>query len=58
MSRLRLFIVLLLALGPTLAAAQKPYDLLIFPEERHMPRDAQGLEYQERRVIGYFQEHL
>ncbi|MFL5734932.1 MAG: S9 family peptidase [Chloroflexia bacterium] len=41
-----------------LAAAQKPYDLLLFPEERHMPRDAQGLEYQERRVLGYFEEHL
>ena len=41
-----------------LAAAQKPYDLLIFPEERHMPRDARGLEYQERRVLGYFEENL
>ncbi len=41
-----------------LAAAQKPYDLLLFPEERHMPRDAAGLEYQERRVIGYLLEHL
>ncbi|MCC6382254.1 MAG: DPP IV N-terminal domain-containing protein [Dehalococcoidia bacterium] len=41
-----------------LAAAQRPYDLLLFPEERHMPRDAKGLEYQERRVLGYFLEHL
>lgn len=41
-----------------LAAAQKPYDLLVFPEERHMPRDAKGMEYQEQRVIGYFLEHL
>ncbi|MGE5595362.1 MAG: S9 family peptidase [Hyphomicrobiales bacterium] len=41
-----------------LARAQKSYDLLIFPEERHMPRDAAGLEYQERRVLGYFEEHL
>ncbi len=41
-----------------LAAEQKPYDLLLFPEERHMPRDARGLEYQERRVLGYFEENL
>lgn len=41
-----------------LAAAQKSYDLLAFPGERHMPRDAQGLEYQERRVLGYFEQHL
>lgn len=41
-----------------LSAAQKSYDLLVFPEERHMPRDAKGLEYQERRVLGYFEQHL
>lgn len=41
-----------------LTGAQKSYDLLVFPEERHMPRDQAGLEYQESRVIGYFQEHL
>jgi dipeptidyl-peptidase-4 len=37
---------------------QKPYDLLLFPEERHMPRDAAGLEYMERRLVDYFNEHL
>ncbi len=41
-----------------LTAAQKPYDLLLFPEERHMPRDAAGLEYLERRLVAYFREHL
>jgi dipeptidyl-peptidase-4 len=41
-----------------LAAANKPYDLLLFPAERHMPRDAKGLEYQEQRVLGYFEENL
>jgi dipeptidyl-peptidase-4 len=41
-----------------LAAAQKSYDLVLFPEERHMPRDAKGLEYQEQRVLGYFEENL
>ena len=41
-----------------LAAAGKEYDTLIYPEERHMPRDARGLEYQERRVIDYFLRNL
>jgi dipeptidyl-peptidase-4 len=41
-----------------LAAAHKPYALLLFPAERHMPRDARGLEYQEQRVLGYFEENL
>ncbi|HEX2910780.1 MAG TPA: S9 family peptidase [Chloroflexia bacterium] len=41
-----------------LTEAQKDYDLLIFPEERHMPRDAKGLEYQERRIVEYFQRNL
>jgi dipeptidyl-peptidase-4 len=41
-----------------LATAQKRYDLLAYPEERHMPRDAKGLEYQERRVMEYFLQHL
>jgi dipeptidyl-peptidase 4 len=41
-----------------LSQAQKDYDLLIFPEERHMPREARGLEYQERRVLGYFEQYL
>ncbi|GAB4328328.1 MAG: S9 family peptidase [Dehalococcoidia bacterium] len=41
-----------------LTAAGKPYDLLVFPEERHVPRDAAGLEYQERRLAEYFLAHL
>jgi dipeptidyl-peptidase-4 len=41
-----------------LTEANKDYDLLVFPEERHMPRDAKGLEYQERRVLEYFQREL
>lgn len=41
-----------------LSAAQKEYDALVFPEERHMPRDTRGLEYQERRLIEYFRAHL
>ena len=41
-----------------LTEANKDYDLLIFPEERHMPRDAKGLEYQERRVLEYLVTNL
>lgn len=41
-----------------LTAADRDYDLLMFPEERHMPRDQAGLEYQERRVARYFDRHL
>ena len=41
-----------------LTEARKDYDLLLFPEERHMPRDAKGMEYQERRVSQYFKDHL
>ena len=41
-----------------LTAAGKDYDLLLFPQERHMPRDAAGLEYQERKLAEYFDRHL
>lgn len=41
-----------------LTAADRDYDLLMFPAERHMPRDQAGLEYQERRVARYFERHL
>ncbi len=41
-----------------LTAADRDYDLLIFPSERHMPRDRAGLEYQERRIARYFERHL
>ena len=41
-----------------LTGAQKEYELLLFPEERHMPRDQAGLEYQERRVIKFLEHHV
>ncbi|MEI6045384.1 MAG: S9 family peptidase [Chloroflexota bacterium] len=41
-----------------LTAAQKNYDLLLFPEERHMPREAKGLEYMEQRIVDYFNTYL
>ena len=41
-----------------LTAANRDYDLLLFPQERHMPRNAAGLEYQERKLAEYFELHL
>ena len=41
-----------------LTRQDKGYDLLLFPQERHMPRDRQGLEYQERKLAEYFERHL
>ncbi len=42
----------------SLGRAQRRYDALLFPEERHMPRQARDLEYQERRIVEHFQRHL
>lgn len=41
-----------------LTQQDKDYDLLLFPQERHMPRDRQGLEYQERKLAEYFKQYL
>lgn len=41
-----------------LTGADRDYELLVFPEERHMPRDARGMEYQERRVTRFLIDHL
>jgi dipeptidyl-peptidase-4 len=41
-----------------LTRARKPYDLLIFPDERHMPRHLADRIYLEERTLGYFQQHL
>ncbi len=41
-----------------LAAAGKEYDLLVYPEERHMPRDQKGMEAEERRVLGFLMQNL
>lgn len=38
--------------------ARKPYELLLFPDERHMPRHLADRVYLNERVIGYFQQHL
>ncbi|UCG24532.1 MAG: prolyl oligopeptidase family serine peptidase, partial [Chloroflexota bacterium] len=41
-----------------LIAARKPYDLLLFPDERHSPRSQQDRVYMEERVRDYFLENL
>ena len=41
-----------------LTDADRDYDLLVFPEERHMPNNAKGLEYQERKLVEYFEHWL
>ncbi len=47
-----------LRLIAALTAADQPYDLALFPEERHMPRDAAGLTYLERRLTEYLRRNL
>jgi dipeptidyl-peptidase-4 len=41
-----------------LIAARKQYELLLFPNERHMPRQADGRLYMEEQIANYFKEHL
>jgi len=47
-----------LRLIAALTAADRPYDLALFPAERHMPRDAAGLTYLERRLMEYLRRNL
>lgn len=41
-----------------LVEANKPHDLLIYPNERHMPRSEKDRVQMETRVVEYFQRHL
>jgi dipeptidyl-peptidase-4 len=41
-----------------LIAARKPYDLLLFPDERHMPRKLADRVFMEEQVRDYFLKHL
>jgi dipeptidyl-peptidase-4 len=41
-----------------LIAARKPYDLLLFPDERHMPRSLADRVFMEEQVRDYFLKHL
>lgn len=41
-----------------LIAANRPYELLIYPNERHMPRSERDRVAMETRILEYFQRHL
>ena len=41
-----------------LIAAGKSYELLLFPDERHMPRKADGRLYMEQQIYDFFARHL
>jgi len=41
-----------------LIAARIPYDLLLFPDERHMPRKLADRVFMEERIRDYFLQHL
>ncbi len=41
-----------------LIGARKPYDLLLFPDERHMPRKLVDRIYMEEHIRDYFLQHL
>lgn len=41
-----------------LIEADKDYDLLLFPDERHMPRNESGRLYMERRMLDFFKREL
>ena len=41
-----------------LIRARKPYDLMLFPDERHMPRKLEDRVFMEERIRDYFLENL
>lgn len=41
-----------------LVAAEKPYELLIFPDERHMPRGHRDRIYMEKRIWDFIERNL
>ncbi len=41
-----------------LNAARVPYDTLIFPEERHLPRREEDRVFMEQRLLDHFDRHL
>ena len=45
-------------LAGALNRARKPYELLLFPDERHLPRREEDRVYLEERVVGYLCAHL
>ena len=41
-----------------LIRARKPYDLMLFPDERHMPRKLEDRVFMEERIRDYFLDNL
>jgi dipeptidyl-peptidase-4 len=41
-----------------LIRARKPYDLLLFPNERHMPRKLEDRVFMEEQICAYFKRNL
>ncbi len=41
-----------------LIQARKPYDLLLFPDERHMPRKLEDRVFMEEQICAYFRRNL
>ena len=41
-----------------LIRARKPYELLLFPDERHMPRRLEDRVYMEERICDFFRASL
>jgi dipeptidyl-peptidase-4 len=41
-----------------LTTAARDYELMLFPEARHMPRNPAHLEYLERQLIAFLRRHL
>ena len=41
-----------------LTKRRAPHELLLFPDERHLPRGAEGRAYTERRVLDFLEREL
>ena len=41
-----------------LTTAARDYELMLFPEARHMPRNPAHLEYLERQLVEFLRSHL
>jgi dipeptidyl-peptidase-4 len=41
-----------------LTAARKPYELIIFPDERHLPRSLADRVFMEERIVKFLMERL
>ena len=42
----------------TLTAASKDYELLVFPDERHMPRGLRDRMYMEERICDFLERNI